>query len=74
MITVRESAGGSTNIRICLHGAIDNTGKMSSIENLKSKSMILESDEKVLIIDQLKRLGVEHLFDKIEPVIYSDNY
>ena len=55
-------------------GELENAGKMATFQQIKnklSKEVIIDVPTKEYIMAELKRNNIEHLYDKVQPIIYS---
>ena len=58
-------------------GEIENFGKLLTLtkfKELEKKHGFISSDLKNEFLEVLTKVGVPHLIDKVELIIYSDNY
>lgn len=58
-------------------GELPHSGKMATYQEIKQlceKEEIITKEDKQAILEVLKQYNLEHLIDKVEVVIYSDNY
>ena len=58
-------------------GEFPNAGKMATYQEIKqlcAKEENITKEDKEAILEVLKKYNLEHLIDKVELIIYSDNY
>lgn len=70
-----EKSWGTVVIKDC--GEIPNAGKMVSMKEMNalcSKEMVMSPETQKKIKEELRKYGLSKLFDKIEVIIFSDNY